>query len=308
MKYGFSVPTLISCSVFLISCFLGHFAKILLVIKNKKPLTLSIIIPVYNEENYLAACLESIAAQTVKPHEVIVVDNNSTDRSMAIARGFQFVKIIKETRPHQSYAQQTGFNTAKGDILGRIDADTILPSEWVAKITDCFWARPATVAVTGSGMPYDTTASSVVKFIFDRYYHLADTFSGHTMLWGANCAIRKTAWRKIADEVLLRPDIWEDYDLSFCVAKHGKINFLPEADVEVSFRSAHKPLPNQVRYQFRAVRTFAIRKGIFRAALFMSAWSSLLLMFPLLVLDKYVFKLFALDQKRKIGTISNSTK
>src|ERR1035437_9021599 len=97
---------------------------------NIKPLTLAIVIPVYNEEFYLKACLNSIAKQTVAPDEVIVVDNNSTDKSVQIAKSYKFVKLLHEKRQHQVFAQATGFNAIKSDIIGRIDADSILPPDW----------------------------------------------------------------------------------------------------------------------------------------------------------------------------------
>jgi glycosyltransferase involved in cell wall biosynthesis len=63
-----------------------------------KTLSLTIVIPVFNEQNHISACLEAIAAQTAMPDEVIVVDNNSTDKTVQIAKQFAFVKIIKEKR------------------------------------------------------------------------------------------------------------------------------------------------------------------------------------------------------------------
>src|SRR5437868_10767389 len=105
---------------------------------SNKPLTLSIVIPAYNEENYLKACLDSVAKQSLKPDEVIVVDNNSTDRTVEIAKRYKFVKVLYEKRQHQVFAQATGFNAAKGEILGRIDADSILSPDWAKKIIAAF--------------------------------------------------------------------------------------------------------------------------------------------------------------------------
>ena len=59
----------------------------------QKALTLSIVIPVFNEERYIKACLDSIAAQTVKLDEVIVVDNNSTDKTVLIAKNILSLKF-----------------------------------------------------------------------------------------------------------------------------------------------------------------------------------------------------------------------
>src|SRR5476651_1469584 len=85
---------------------------------SNKTLTLSIVIPVYNEQGYLKACLDSIAAQADLPDEVIVVDNNSTDDTAKIAKSYKFVRLLREPRHHQSFAQATGFDAARSDIIG----------------------------------------------------------------------------------------------------------------------------------------------------------------------------------------------
>src|SRR5687768_15841626 len=97
-----------------------------------KPLTLSIIIPAYNEEAHLGACLQAIADQTEPPDEVIVVDNNSTDRTAKIARSFPFVRLLHEKRQGLRATRSRGVTAARGEIIGRIDADTRLGPEWAA--------------------------------------------------------------------------------------------------------------------------------------------------------------------------------
>jgi glycosyltransferase involved in cell wall biosynthesis len=114
----------------------------------------SIVIPVYNEEGSLGACLEAIAAQTVRPYEVIIVDNNSSDKSVAIARSFPSVRIIEERRQGVVHARNAGFDAAKGDIIGRIDADTLVAATWVKRLKETF-ADTRVAAVTGPVGYYD---------------------------------------------------------------------------------------------------------------------------------------------------------
>lgn len=263
----------------------------MLVVKNKKhqkPLTLSIIIPVYNEENYLSACLDSIAAQSVKPLEVIVVDNNSTDSSMRIAKKYPFVKILSELSQHQSFAQYKGFKAAKGDVFGRIDADTILPENWCEKLLSSFLNSPDTLAVTGSGKPYDFTLKKPAKFILDKYYIIAYRLAGHTMMWGSNCAFRKEAWSSIKNDLKPAKDIWEDYDLAFCIGKQGKIVLRDDIEVTTSFRAVHKPIWFQMKYQFRAVKTFRRHRSLPRTIIFAAVWSSLTILIPFVLIDKQI--------------------
>src|SRR4051812_9489646 len=95
---------------------------------------ISIVIPVYNEAQNLDACLRAIARQTTAAYEVIVVDNNSTDGSLAVAQTFPFVTVITERRQGIVHARDRGYNAARGDIIARIDADSLLPKDWLEHI------------------------------------------------------------------------------------------------------------------------------------------------------------------------------
>jgi glycosyltransferase involved in cell wall biosynthesis len=256
---------------------------------NKK-LTLSIVIPVYNEENYLKNCLDSIVSQVSQPDEVIVVDNNSTDASVEIAKSYPFVTILRESQQHQSFAQKTGFNAAKGDIIGRIDADSVLPIDWVQRVKDEFLSDRSLVGLTGSTVPYDVQSKKASVSIFRFYINYASKLAETRMLWGANCAFRRTAWLEVRDKVLQRPDIWEDFDLSFCLAGQGKIKCISDLVVPTSFRSAHKSLISQTRYQYRAVRTFRIRTGHVKATMLMLVWLTMYGLYPATLIDRYIFK------------------
>lgn len=177
--------------------------------------TLSIIIPAYNEERHLRRCLEAIAAQTVAPDEVIVVDNNSTDATADIARQFPFVTVVRESRQGRVYARDAGFDAATTDILGRIDADTVLPPNWVAYLKD-FYARPrhAKAAWTGTSHYYNVRtrifdwAQRVLSFRFNRL------LLGHYTLWGSNMALPAKLWHAVRGEVCRRNDVHEDLDLA----------------------------------------------------------------------------------------------
>lgn len=257
---------------------------------NNKPLTLSIVIPVYNEQDYLKTCLDSIAAQTHKPDEVIVVDNNSTDDSIKIAKSYKFVKVISEKRQHQVFAQAGGFNAAKSDILGRIDADSVLPPDWVEKIIRAFETEAKLVAVTGGADPYDVPLRWLGSTIFHGYNFLASIVAGHRMLWGSNCAVSATGWQKIKNKVIMRPDIWEDYDMAFCLASLGKVGYIPNNRVGVSFRAMHTSFSRHISYQFRSVRTFYLRVNRLRLSLFVLLWTTTILVYPLAVFDDWLLK------------------
>ena len=75
-----------------------------------KTADLSLVIPCYNEQRRIKACLESVARQTVRPSEVLLVDNNSTDGTLRLARQFDFVTILKQPRQGVVFARNAGFD------------------------------------------------------------------------------------------------------------------------------------------------------------------------------------------------------
>lgn len=257
--------------------------------KKQKAQTLSIIIPVYNEEDYLGACLQSIAEQTVKPLEVIVVDNNSTDRTALIARSFDFVRLVREKRQHQSYAQHTGFSLAKGSIIGRIDADTILPPDWTERCLAAFKDNPDIVGFYGSALSYDIVLKRFGRFIHGLYFAMAGTFAGTQLMWGSNSAFRARAWQDIRHKLTLQDDIWEDYDLGFCLSSCGEVAKM-DNDVSVSYRSIHCSLLKQLRYQLRSIRTFRLHRGRIVSWTFGAAWFTMVLLGPVVLVDYFVLK------------------
>lgn len=180
----------------------------------KKPLTLSIIIPVYNDARHLKSCLDSIARQTVAPNEVIIVDNNCTDDSIKIARKYPFVRVVTEKRQSVLYARTTGLNEGKSDILGRIDADTELDKTWVEGVKGVF-ADKKVGAATGPMHFYDMPFSPGNRFVDHLFkgpiYKYMKRFP---FLAGNNMAIRRRVWQKIRNELCEDKTIHEDLDIA----------------------------------------------------------------------------------------------
>lgn len=98
----------------------------------KLPLV-SLIIPVYNEERYLASCLSTLASQSYNPLEIIVVDDSSTDKSLEIAKHYP-VKILRQSHLGPDAARNLGAKAAKGSILVFPDADMSFDPDYVKHI------------------------------------------------------------------------------------------------------------------------------------------------------------------------------
>lgn len=96
---------------------------------------ISFIIPIYNAEDYLAQCIESIFAQRgAYSYEIILIDDESTDNSLAIAQAYagKDSRVTILTQPHagQSAARNLGLRHAKGEYIAFVDADDYLASDW----------------------------------------------------------------------------------------------------------------------------------------------------------------------------------
>ncbi|CAN5391985.1 hypothetical protein BH10PAT3_BH10PAT3_2220 [soil metagenome] len=224
--------------------------------KPDKTLTLSLVIPVYNEERYLKACLKAVAKQTVLPDEVIVVDNNSTDGTAEIARSFPFVKLLHEPVQGLIAARNRGFNEAKCEIIGRIDADAQVSPDWVERVKRDF--MDATV-VGVTGLAYtDTVAGSRFKTrLWSRMYFLMREADFKIYIfWGANMAISKSAWTAIA--AFTCPDdalVHEDQDLSFLLATQGQRILRDNKLLITTNGDEYNELPKFVEYMQRASAT-----------------------------------------------------
>lgn len=88
-------------------------------------MNVSVVIPAFNSQAYLAEALESVAWQTDEPREVIVVDDGSSDCSAAIARSFAGVRVIQQPNRGVSAARNAGIKAATSDYIAFLDADDI---------------------------------------------------------------------------------------------------------------------------------------------------------------------------------------
>lgn len=219
---------------------------------------ISIVIPVYNEAGQLGACLEAIARQTVRPHEVIVVDNNSTDGTAAIAQSYDFVTLLQEPRQGVVYARTHGFNNANGDIIARIDADTILPLDWLSSVCKVF-KDPKVDAASGVALYYNVVAADVFNAI-DLFFRrrLSWQLKDRVYLWGANMAMRRTAWQKINSSLCERSGMHEDYDIAIHLQEAGgKVVFDERLRAAVSSRRIDAGFLDFMRYVLVSPGTYA---------------------------------------------------
>lgn len=219
--------------------------------------SVSIIIPVFNEEDYIGPCLDAIAAQSVPPLEVIIVDNNCTDNTIAIARKYPHVRVVKEPIQGRTVSRNRGFNAAKGDILGRIDADSIVMKDWVQRLQADF-ADPSVGGVAGLGSTRTVVGIKIYSTLWSRLYFMTvQSLHGIVSTWGANMAIRRSAWQHIKHNTAPNGSrVHEDQDVAYALIGGG---FRIIEDHKLLIRTSGGSLLYWPKYWSYVIKTFRMK-------------------------------------------------
>lgn len=187
-------------------------------------LSLSVIIPAYNEEKYLPTCLKSLQyQQRIKADEIIVVDNNSNDNTASIAPQYG-ARLIYEPIRGVARTKNTGARNAKGDILVFLDADTIPPPDHLAKIighvtnsSGCAHAGPY---IHHDGGPLLYWCTQKGRY-YSSYFRFIRAISGVQGFSGGNFIIAKSLFHKINgfNETISDINIPEDWEFAIRLSR-----------------------------------------------------------------------------------------
>lgn len=242
-----------------------------LLAESKAP-TLSVVVPAFDEEDTIAACLERLTTQADCIAEIVVVDNNSTDRTAEIvrdlARRHPTIRLIHEAEQGLVYARNAGMDAATGDLIARIDSDTMVGDDWSRTIVDFFTADldHNWSALCGRGEAYDVPMSGRFDKWKIKLHPLGDRGPSDEVkeipvLYGSNMVVRREVWNRIRTRVSMRRDIFEDVDMGLCILDDGGRNaFLASLTVGVSPRRMQSSLPEFVQYMSFLPRTFALHR------------------------------------------------
>lgn len=226
---------------------------------SNKPLSISLVIPVYNEESHLGLALAAALAQQSPFLEIIVVDNNSTDHTVAIVGRFPEVTLLHEERQGVVHARSTGFTKARGDIIARIDADTIIPTDWTQRLQTIF-SESEVDAVSGKMDYYDMSAArlfNAIDFFFRRYFRRV--LGPEVALQGANMALRKSVWKSIAADLCSEPGLHEDYDLAIHANWRGfRVRFDERLPAQITCRRADSGFLSFCNYVWISPKTYQL--------------------------------------------------
>ncbi len=212
--------------------------------------TVSVVIPVKDDAEHLRQCLDALHRQARRPDEIIVVDNDSTDASAAVAASLG-ATVVHCGEPGVPAASARGYDTARGDLILRLDADSLPSVLWVESVVEAFAQHPEVSVFTGGahfidGPPVLRTPLAAAYLL--SYAAVCTASLGHLPLFGSNLAFRRAAWVDVRADVRRDdPERHDDLDLAFHFGERHRIRFLAGAEMGISMRP------------FGSVRSFARR-------------------------------------------------
>lgn len=130
----------------------------------KKEMKVSVCIPTYNAARTIKTWLENILNQTVKPYEILVVDGYSQDETLKILQECPNVKIIGFAKGIGK-ARKILASSASGDLIAWVDADSVIPLNWIELNVQIHLKRKDIMILSGEGKNIDTTSPE--KFVLE---------------------------------------------------------------------------------------------------------------------------------------------
>ncbi|MFF2274485.1 glycosyltransferase [Agromyces sp. NPDC058126] len=229
--------------------------------------TVSIVIPAYNEEATIRHCLLAAIHQTEPADEIIVVDNRSTDATRVAVEAMQAafpqagIRLISQDDEQGiTPTRNAGFDAARSEVIGRIDADSAIEPDWVEQVRRVF-TDAELAAASGPVEYYDMPLRGFGHHADDEFRKLQVHLAGkYVFLFGSNMAITKQAWLQVRDEVCPdREDLMhEDLDLAVHLALQGlKIGYASAMVSGMSARRLDDDLRDYKFYVERFERTYA---------------------------------------------------
>lgn len=187
-------------------------------------MTISVVIPAYNVEQWIGEAIESALSQASAPHEIIVVDDGSTDLTGQVAVSYSsHVNLIRQDNHGPGGARRVGAAAATGDLIFFLDADDVLLPGAFERVHQAFNEFPEAAAVCPNYFLERTDGAEVVAwqdhpdhFVLGRK-HLYSLMRRNWL--SSVSAVRPEAWKRYAASGALRT--CEDQALWFSILLAG---------------------------------------------------------------------------------------
>ena len=203
------------------------------------PIDLSVVICARNEEKNIGLLLSDIDNQSYKAKEIIVVDDNSCDKTAEIVSSFPDVRLIQNSGRGKKQALKCGVEVAMCDIIVCTDADCHVPLTWLQAVASSLVHRKVTLLIAPVRMKSDTTFWQQIQAL--EFLSLAAVTAGTAVMKqpmmcnGANLIFNRNVWLKAFDDLQLSEPSGDDmFFLMYC-KKHGEpICYLKTQDAMVT--------------------------------------------------------------------------
>lgn len=218
---------------------------------------LSIIIPTLNEEKYLPRLLRSIKSQDFEDFEIIVSDGNSQDQTQSIAKKFNAKLVINQKRS-PAHQRNHGAEFAQGSILLFLDADAILPKNFLSSVINEFINKNLDIA----SFDFEPDTKKILYKLYAWFYISVCFIFQYIkpVSIGAGIMIKKNLHEKING---FDPNIFigEDHDYSQRAGKLGKFRIINSKKVFFSMRRFEKHGAFKTLIKWLYCTIYALIKG-----------------------------------------------
>ena len=197
-------------------------------------MNLAFVIPAYNEEALVGKCVESVLAEVKRSGrqiDVVVVNNNSTDRTAEVAGAFPGVRVIDEKQKGLVSARDGGFQATTAELVANIDADTIVPPGWLDTVFREFEKDDKLVCLSGPYIYYDLSVWN--RFLITMFYGLTKliywvnryVLRVGSVVQGGNFVFKRDAWIKAGGYNREIKFYGEDTDVAVRLSKIGDVKW-----------------------------------------------------------------------------------
>ncbi len=197
-------------------------------------MTVSVVIPAYNEEHFLGPCLKSVLREAAcygRQAEVLVVNNASTDRTREVACRYPGVRVVDEPCKGLSRARHRGYLESRGELVVNIDADCIMPRGYIARVIRYFEADKRLALLTGPFFYHDLPSfQQIVTIVFYLFQFFPNTvgqriFGLGAVAQGGNFTARRSALEKVGGYDTSLTFYGEDTDIAIRLSRVGLVRF-----------------------------------------------------------------------------------
>jgi len=195
---------------------------------------LSIVIPAFNEEEYLPRLIKSIQLQSFPDYEIIIADGGSEDRTVEIAESFGCKLVVGGG---QNKGRNCGADAANGEYILFLDADVKLPSSFLQEVISFVKTRKIQVASCAAIPLSNNYLDYIMAFLFNIYDYITQFFYPHAS--GGFCILVK---KDIHQEIGGFDSGYNlaDYAYPLLASKRGKFRFFWNPKVYISMRRYEK--------------------------------------------------------------------